>query len=241
MNRVMKYEFRRLFSLRSTWVVFALVVLEAVGISWLIATTFSLGGTTQYIEYLTVVQAVFIPFLMILIAIPAAQTFGHDYRHGTIRLSLSLFPKRATFYVGRMAALLLWVTVLLVASVGSSHLTFMTQRSNVTYEASKIVQYFPRIALYAFFMVIVVTSLSILFRSLPISLVVPLLQVTFLEFLISGLASLKFENVPDYMPFLNLGEWVSNVDASVNLLFPVMIYSGLLFIGAVTKFLKQDA
>jgi ABC-2 type transport system permease protein len=115
MTWLLRFEWRRLRSLRGNWAMLAGVVAFA-----LLADLAAAGRP------LDAEGAVFhlvqrdLPVRWLLAAAVGAQAFGHDFRYGTIRPTLLAFPRRGRLLAGRAAAAALAGTaVALLASAGS--------------------------------------------------------------------------------------------------------------------------
>ena len=91
MKRALAFERVRAASLKSTWVFPLIGVTISVLAAVLGNATASDGWSNTLSDYVpssyTFISALFI-------TIPFAQAFGHEYRDGTMRLTLSLFPHR---------------------------------------------------------------------------------------------------------------------------------------------------
>ncbi|MEY2635281.1 MAG: hypothetical protein RIS75_1221, partial [Actinomycetota bacterium] len=123
MIAALRYEWRRLSSIRSTWIITAISFAQAVGFIWLFAsftgTLLSGDGqaiTPQPTDFRTIIPFIFLPFFPLIVSTLAGQAFGHDYRHGTIRLTLSNFPNRGQILLARVGLLLGFVTALSVVT-----------------------------------------------------------------------------------------------------------------------------
>jgi ABC-2 type transport system permease protein len=119
MTRLLAFEWRRMRSLRDTWVLLWLVV----GFALLADLAVGLGKFKQPVdaEGLTfyVVQRDLIIRWLVAAAI-GAQAFGLDFRYGTIRPTLLAFPRRGQLLAGKViATALLSAAAALAASAAS--------------------------------------------------------------------------------------------------------------------------
>ncbi|HZA84694.1 MAG TPA: hypothetical protein VFC13_25000 [Actinomycetes bacterium] len=119
MTELLVFEWRRMRSLRVTWVLLGLVV----GVALLADLAVGLGRFRQPIDaeglVFQVVQRDLIVRWLVAAAI-GAQAFGHDFRYGTIRPTLLAFPRRGQLLAGKvMAAALLSAAAALAASAAS--------------------------------------------------------------------------------------------------------------------------
>lgn len=134
MRAALAYEWTRLRTLRSTWWLSGLAVVIGVGVaallSWALHHEFSTHGSVDLdgigaavATQLTATGAV--PSVVcFLLAVVGIFAWGHEYRHGMIRASLTALPSRAAFWwakvivVGAWVAVVVAVTTLLSALVG---------------------------------------------------------------------------------------------------------------------------
>jgi ABC-2 type transport system permease protein len=119
MTRLLAFEWRRMRSLRDTWMLvallvgFALVADLAVGVG-----KFRQPMDAEGVAFHVVQRDLIIRWLVA--AAIGAQAFGHDFRYGTIRPTLLAFPRRGQLLAGKvMAASLLSAAAALAASAAS--------------------------------------------------------------------------------------------------------------------------
>lgn len=119
MSELLRFEWRRMRSLRGTWLLLAL----PVGFALLADLAVGLGRLGDRLDAEGVVfNAVQRDLVVRWLAAAAvgAQAFGHDFRYGTIRPSLLAFPRRGRLLAGRaLAAALAGTAVALLASAAS--------------------------------------------------------------------------------------------------------------------------
>jgi ABC-2 type transport system permease protein len=119
MTGLLAFEWRRMRSLRGTWVLLAL----AVGFALLADLAVGLGRFREPLDAedlaVNVVQRDLMVRWLVAAAI-GAQAFGHDFRYGTIRPTLLAFPRRGQVLAGKvMAASLLSAAAAVAASAAS--------------------------------------------------------------------------------------------------------------------------
>jgi ABC-2 type transport system permease protein len=119
MTRLLAFEWRRMRSLRDTWMLvallvgFALVADLAVGVG-----KFRQPMDAEGVAFHVVQRDLIIRWLVA--AAIGAQAFGHDFRYGTIRPTLLAFPRRGQLLAGKvMATSLLSAAAALAASAAS--------------------------------------------------------------------------------------------------------------------------
>ncbi len=207
MIKALRYEWRRIRTIRSTWMLSLLAVVSSGVIAYVMAeiqipTSFSRGGYLQVLSaprYLS-------PILVALIGIFA---FGHEYRHGTIRASLTALPRRTALYTAKILVVAFWALLIggitLAVSWGAAFLEFGDQ----VLEVSLITAPVPRILIGVLAMIGIYTLLGLayagLFRSqtgpIVVLLVIPLLIEPLLGPLLQAGFVQWLEPVADYLPY----------------------------------------
>ncbi len=118
MTELLVFEWRRMRSLRGTWVLLWLVV----GFALLADLAVGLGKFREPVDAegvaFHVVQRDLIVRWLVAAAI-GAQAFGHDFRYGTIRPTLLAFPRRGQVLAGKAVASFLLGAAALAASTAS--------------------------------------------------------------------------------------------------------------------------
>ena len=113
MKRCIAYERVRAVTLRSSWafplVGLILAVLGAVLTNLTVESDWSSSMEAYVANAYTFLSVLFI-------TIPFAQAFGHEYRDGTMRLTLSLFPNRRDVFA---AKILVPAVIAVVAALAS--------------------------------------------------------------------------------------------------------------------------
>jgi ABC-2 type transport system permease protein len=103
MTELLVFEWRRMRSLRATWVLAGLVV----GLALLADLAVGVGRFREPVDAeglaFQVVQRDLIVRWLVAAAI-GAQGFGHDFRYGTIRPTLLAFPRRGQLLAGKVLA-----------------------------------------------------------------------------------------------------------------------------------------
>jgi ABC-2 type transport system permease protein len=125
------YEWRRINSVRSTWILTGTVLAIAVivGLGTLLAGVTIHGVAINGQPIRTLADAVngYIPAALLLLTILGAQAFGQEYRYGTIRPTVQAFPRRWQLLGAKMTMVALVtaitgaisaVAVSLIATVG---------------------------------------------------------------------------------------------------------------------------
>lgn len=123
MTAALRYEWRRISSIRSTWILAAVAILLAVGMTTIIAVAVEPGSSSASSEgfgagFTSLVNFAVANFLVwVPLGTIAAQTFGQEYRHGTIRVTLTAFPKRDQVFWAKAIMSCAVIVVVMLASV----------------------------------------------------------------------------------------------------------------------------
>jgi ABC-type transport system involved in multi-copper enzyme maturation permease subunit len=197
------YEWTRIRTLRSTWWLTAGAVVLGVAISglfsWAVARAFD-TATVEDIDVLgpaVVTQLAAtgeIPSIVcFLVAILGIFAWGHEYRHGMIRASLTALSSRSSLGLAKFAVVGAWVaatvlvTLLLAGLVGSFFL-----REHVTVFTGQTWSVIARQVLYG----VVLVWLAMAFTSLTRSQAFALVMIFLWPLLVESLVNLFFFLVP---------------------------------------------
>ncbi len=132
MRWALAYEWTRIRTLRSTWWLTGLAVLFGVGIatlfSWAIRHEFSTRGVNA--DDLDGLGSVVVTQLAATGEVPSVVCFvlailgifawGHEYRHGMIRASLTALNSRAEFWIAKSLVVAVWVATVALATLLAS-------------------------------------------------------------------------------------------------------------------------
>jgi ABC-type transport system involved in multi-copper enzyme maturation permease subunit len=173
----------------------------------------------------------------LFITIPFAQTFGHEYRDGTMRLTLSLFPHRRQVFAAKLAvpgvvaAAGAVVSVLAISAIGltSGHVT----------DAGALPSVLVRCVGFTIMWGLLVASVTVLTRNLAAGVTGVLIWFILVEQLLLSLVGSSVENLDEFMPLLNGQKWMSTgeVRGAVVMLVPTLA----LTLVALLKFERSDA
>ena len=213
MIAALRYEWRRLSSIRSTWIITAIAFAQAVGFIWLFATftnsmAVDAGGTLrpEPTDLRTIIPFIFLPFFPLIVSTLAGQAFGHDYRHGTIRLTLSNFPNRGQILLARVGLLLGFVTALSVVTVAVC-VGIVELYSSTTggIEWSTFAETALKLWAYLLMYMIVCMAIVVVTRIMALGIVIPLVMVLIVENLMVLLGMWKADWLPWLKPLHHFG------------------------------------
>ncbi len=243
------YEWRRLWSVRATWIMTLvyLVVTGLLGAGPLFLGDGAFGAQTWKGLYST--NANFL--CLVMLSVVASQFFGHEYRYGTIRLTLTEFPKRERVLLGKTLVLAVYVTistflgwaVLGVIGAIAPEGSIGTEGPGLNInggEASDMWQ----VLVFGFAYCAIAMSLTMITRNLALGVVLPLLTFSVIEGLVTLFAMLakgKMDRLVEILPFSNGTAWLTHLPDQPNsgLIFSAWVV-GIYVIGAAV-FFKRDA
>ncbi len=251
---VLLYEWRRISTLRSTWILSGLGLLQALLILVLplaLSVEVTQSSSTSLNDLIPVT---IVPIFIIFMSTIAAAAFGHDYRHGTIRTSLSLFPNRLELFLGRVTIALLFTAGVFATTVLALILT-TTLWSSATggFEWTTFWPAFIRTLLYMTIYNVGVIAIVMLTRIQALGIVVPLMMTLAVEGIITFILSSRYPWISDYMPYVEGISWavgatydssydytsIAAVFTSIPLIF--VGFNAVLLIIALLLFQRRDA
>lgn len=246
------YEWRRLWTVRATWIMtfVYLVITGLLGAGPLfLGDSASNGLSGQTWKGLYSTNANFL--CLVLLSVVASQFFGHEYRYGTIRLTLTEFPKREQVLLAKTFVLAIYVTIstflgwAVLGVIGSiaPEGSIGTSGPGISINGGEPSELW-QVLVFGFAYCLVAMSLTMITRNLALGIVLPLLIFSVIEGLISLFASLangKMDWIVDALPFVNGSAWLTSRPDSPNsgLIFAAWVI-GTYLIGSV-MFFKRDA
>ncbi len=234
MRRVLAFERVRALSLRSTWVFPAVGVVISVLAAVLTNATASDGWTATLSEYVpdsfTFISALFI-------TVPFAQAFGHEYRDGTMRLTLSLFPHRRQVFAAKVAVPALVAGAGAVVSVLA--VTAVALTSGHVTGAGALPSVLLRCVGFTLLWGLLVASVTVLTRNLAAGVTGVLIWYLLVEQLLLSLLGGQFPDLDQYVPLLNGQKWMSTGEfrGAVVMLVPTLLVT----VAALVRFERKDA
>jgi ABC-2 type transport system permease protein len=188
---------------------------------------------------------------LVMISVVASQFFGHEYRYGTIRLTLTEFPKRERVVLAKTVVLAVYVTIAtflgwaVLGAIGSiaPKGSIGTDGPGISINGGEPSELW-QVLVFGFAYCLIAMSLTMITRNLALGIVLPLLTFSVIEGLItlfSSLANGKMDWIVNALPFTNGSAWLTNVPESPNagLIFAAWVV-GTYLIGSA-MFFKRDA
>ncbi|MFN8184249.1 MAG: ABC transporter permease [Candidatus Nanopelagicales bacterium] len=217
---LLMYEWRRARSIRTTWITSLFVILAVVGFAYLFSVAATdVDGNPLRVPAAEVVSQSVIgnPIVMVLVASLGAMAFGHEYRYGTIRLTLTAFPRRTgVFFAKLLATLLIPLLVVAIAvaasygllvALGSADTTFLGDTSVTWTDAIwQIVVFCLTYAVLAF-------CLTVITRNHPLGIIGPLL-LSLVETALIAILGGRAEWLPKVLPLSSMQSWFSGEEVT---------------------------
>ena len=205
MTRALAYEWTRIRTLRSTWWLTGLAIFLGVGIStlfsWAIHHDFSttgfdlsdLDGLGPIVVTQLAASGEIPSVVCFVLAILGIFAWGHEYRHGMIRASLTALNSRSQLWVAKFLVVGLWVaTVTLVTLVLSGLVASLFLHEYLDVFSGENWQIIGRQVVYG----VVLTWLAMAFTSITRSQAFALVSIFLWPFLIETLFNVFFHLVP---------------------------------------------
>ncbi len=221
MTGALRYEWRRISSIRSTWILLGC----AIVLSAAFALLFGLGVSsaaesvdndglqrlgTPLVDVVSLSTTNLI--VLVLLGTLAAQAFGQEYRHGTIRLTLTEFPKRTPVFVAKMVVC---CALELAAFAVATLIAFVILQGNsqlVSDGAASFLEYFLRACLYLVGFCLIVFAITVLTRVLALGVIIPLAFAAVAEPLLIVLVGNYVSWISDVLPFTSGLAFVAGTD-----------------------------
>jgi ABC-type transport system involved in multi-copper enzyme maturation permease subunit len=213
MTAALRYEWARITTLRSTWWILGLSVLVPTGLAGLLAATLNLDDFSGYEDVVTAVvltQGAVVGFpllLAYLTGLIGVFAFGHEYRHGMIRATLTAVPRRGAVLAAKvfvtavavaLGSLVSALTALLIGSVLSGGL--------VDVDAGGTWRVIGGMVAYCTLFALTGLALAAIFRNQVAALVTVLLAPSVLEQVVGAVLTIpealnSVEFLTRYLPF----------------------------------------
>lgn len=149
MTSALRYEWARLTTLRSTWWISGGSILVGVGFTFFVAmviqldTPMELSGDVDGDYSRFILDAAMTQFsnvdpsfylLAYVVAILGVLAWGHEYRHGMIRATLTAVPSRTAVFSAKLLVVAAWVSAVVVISCLLSLIVTLFWFSGLSFE-----------------------------------------------------------------------------------------------------------
>ena len=230
---ILAFEYRRAKSIRTTWITSLFVILAAAAFAYLGTFADDFDEGLDRIPTTDLVAGALLgnPIVIVLIASLGAMAFGHEYRYGTIRLTLTAFPGRVGVFFGKLFttdALTLFV-VALAAVAGYALLVLLGETASGGPSWATVAW---QVAVFTLTYALLAFSLTLITRNHPLGIIGPLI-LFLLEQAVIGLLGARLEWLPSVLPLASMQSWFSGVDVALSAGVWAAWMVGLLLVGLV--------
>lgn len=243
MIAALKAEFRKIFSVRSTWVLILFAFLIAVGLMgfWIYGykdVTKAAANPSLLADYILTAVAVAGTFLSFL----AVLAVGHEYRYSTIMYSLTSSNRRGKVYVSKLLVTVLvsLVAIAAIVAIGVVAVYIGLNVAGVEAAAQKfnVWELLWRSGVYMAASLAFAVFITVILRSLIAAIAVILVLPSTVE----PLLTLLLKENTKYLPYTSLGKLPEHgaEGLSTNLAV-VAVYVAVLGTVSYVLFLKRDA
>lgn len=230
------YEWRRAKTIRTTWVTGLSVTLAVALFGFLTAlavTDMEGNRLTIPASNLTEQALVANPIAIVLVSSLGAMAFGHEYRYGTIRLTLTAFPQRGPVFWAKLAMTLILAAVAVAVAVAVVYAGLSsTQGAVADPEQLSIVSLAWHAAVFTVTYSVLAFALTLITRNHPLGIIGPLL-LFMLEMIFIPVVAGRFEWLEKVFPITAMGRWFTGESLMMSAGVWVAWMVGLLAIGFV--------
>lgn len=195
MTGALRYEWVRITTVRSTWALIGLAMLVPAGlalfVAWLVGNLGpDAGGPPD--DSGTGGLAGFLPLTAAVLCAIGAAAFGQEYRHGLIRITLAIFPRRTSVFVAKtlmvagfmvVAAILAIATIVLGQALGG-----LIGGTGVTWDETAWGASGVRAVLYIVLFVLIALAITALTRNQPVGIIAPIVLAVLIEPIVGAIA-----------------------------------------------------
>ena len=209
MIAALRYEWARITTLRSTWWITGGSVAAGVGLTFLVCMGLRLGSSSdvsgtasedrEVLEAMMTQFSNFDPMFYLvayIVAIVGVLAWGHEYRHGMIRATLTALPRRWSVWCAKFLVVGVWVGAVVLATCLISLVVALVWFSGlgIDVDLPAMLAAMGRRVVYSVLLAWLVMSLTVLVRHQTFALVALYLWPLGVENLIKGIMFLPFFN-----------------------------------------------
>ena len=232
MIRTLQYEIVRARSLKSTWIFPAI----GIGLAWFVTSIILNTDGEGSPKLVDIVNNAYSPLSIVFITIPFAQAFGHEYRDGTMRLTLSAFPARAKVFTAKLvvpSVLSIVATLTCFAGIGLLYMQVPDQNT------SEFLLTILRHSAFTVMWGLIAAGVVIFSRNLAAGIAGVVVWAVILEQIVASIIAVKWAKIQDYLPLTKGMVWSQTGELKDFVV--VLVATVLVVILALLKFTKRDA
>jgi len=208
MTDALKYEWTRLRTLRSTWWLLG----TSVAVSVLVAALFAQfvdAPEGSLVLALTGLASQAIPITGILMGLVGAFAIGHEYRYGTIRVTLPVVPRRGALLLAKVLVVAVWSVLVAALSLAAAYLVALLWPGSTLLDDpisdDTVVRVLIGFVLLTLIYAMVGMALAGLLRNLPGAIVLLIVWPLVVENILAALTLIpalnRFQDETRFMPF----------------------------------------
>ena len=194
MTGELRYEWVRISTVRSTWALIGFAMLVPAGlalfVSWLVGNLGSEAGGPPDGEAGGL--SGFLPLTAAILCGIGAAAFGQEYRHGLIRFTLAIFPRRTPVFVAKflmVAAVIVIAAILAIASIVLAQaLGGVISGTGAVWDETAWGASGVRAVMYVVIFVLIALALTALTRNQPLGIIAPIVLAVLVEPIIGTIA-----------------------------------------------------
>lgn len=200
MSGPLRYEWVRISTVRSTWVLIGLGILVPLGfavfLSWLVGNIGDqMNGPRGQGPESSSMLVIFLPIIAAILCTIGAASFGQEYRHGLIRLTLAQFPRRTPVFAAKalmvIAVIVVAAVLAILAVVAGEALGGLIAGTGLTWDSAAVSGLGLRALLYVVIFVLIAFAITALTRNQPVGIIVPIVLATIAESIVSTIAAVQ--------------------------------------------------
>lgn len=189
MISALRYEWRRITTIRATYILLGCALVVSLLLGWLTVVTLSAlsdvaegvdqPAEAQLMSNMDLTQLVFAStggvITLIFLGTIAAQAFGQEYRQGTIRLTLTAIPFRGRVFSAKLIVMLLVVAVGWIVTTALTYFLMAALASNKLTSGQAVLDlpYLGRGLLLVLGFCAIVFGVTVLTRILALGVIIP--------------------------------------------------------------------
>jgi len=200
------------------------------------------GARVDEVNISEFIGQAFTPLSAVFLTIPFAQTFGHEYRDGTIRLALSEYPQRSRLFAAKLivpAAIAFIATVITVVGIAGIALAGPSFFYVEITGFSSIAGVAVREAVFMVLWGLLVAAITALTRNMAAGIAGVLVWGLVLENLMALFLVDRFPAIVEWLPIGQGFGWVQTGDTA--LIVPMVLAAAVLTLASYLKFVRTDA
>lgn len=215
---LLRYEWLRFATIRSSWVMLGLPIIVAAAVGWLFGHfSDSMGrGTGVTVDFGVLISVSPVMTLAaVFLTVIAAQSIGQEYRHGVIRVTLTQFPHRNRVLVAKLLLVIVLVAVMAAIVIGvlwgAAAIGIAPSGGSIRYTSSTDGPLIVRALLYVVIFTIIAFAITLLTRVMQLGIILPIVLALLVEPIIRVIVLLATGFNGNGPPTADDGPWILRV------------------------------